>query len=196
MESTISQIVGVFAIIAFVIAPHMKKKTNLLIFVTFGNLFTVVEFLLLSSMTEVAVISISTVRTITFFMFSRYDKRAPVWLLVVFMSMQGAAVYFTWKSWVSLLMLFDIVQTYGQWQTNMKVLRILTIIGAIPIGIYNIIVGGYTGAVNQFLQAVSSAIALWHKHYRIPPTPAQAGDQGSTTNLPSTPSSSDSCSEK
>ena len=166
MESTVSQIVGVFAIIAFIIAPHMKKKSTLLIFVTFGNLFTVVEFLLLGSMTEVAVISISTVRTITFFIFSRYDKRAPVWLLIVFMAMQGAAVFVTWKSWVSLLMLFDIVQTYGQWQTNMKVLRILTIVGAIPIGIYNIIVGGYTGAVNQFLQAVSSAIALWHKHYR------------------------------
>jgi len=82
--------------------------------------------------------------------------------------MQGSAVYFTWKSWVSLLMLFDILHTYGQWQTNVKVLRILTIIGSIPIGIYNIIVGGYTGAANQFLQAISAAIALWHKHYRKP----------------------------
>jgi len=168
MESTLSQIIGVFAIIAFVIAPHMKKKSHLLIFVIFGNLFTVVEFLLIGSMTEVAVISISTIRTITFYVFSRYEKRAPVWLLIIFMSMQGAAVFVTWKSWVSLLMLFDILQTYGQWQTNMKVLRILTIIGAIPIGIYNIIVGGYTGAINQFLQAISSAVALWHKHYRKP----------------------------
>jgi len=82
--------------------------------------------------------------------------------------MQGGAVYFTWKSWVSLLMLFDIVQTYGQWQTNMKILRLLTIVGAIPIGIYNILVGGYTGAVNQFLQAISAAAALYHKHYRKP----------------------------
>jgi len=168
MASTISQIIGVFAIAAFVIAPHMKKKPMLLLCVTIGNLLTVVEFSLLGSMTEVAVISVSTVRTIAFFIFSRYDKRAPVWLLISFMSMQGLAVYFTWKSWVSLLMLFDLVQTYGQWQSNMKVLRILTIIGAIPIGIYNIIVGGYTGAVNQFCQALSAAIALWHKHYRLP----------------------------
>jgi len=168
MASTISQIIGVFAIFAFAIAPHMKKKPMLLMCVTFGNLLTVVEFLLLGSMTEVAVISISTVRTITFYIFSRYDKRAPIWLLISFIAMQGAAVYFTWKSWVSLLMLFDMVQTYGQWQTNMKILRICTIIGAIPIGIYNIIVGGYTGAVNQFCQAISAAIALWHKHYRHP----------------------------
>lgn len=168
MASTLSQVLGVCAIIAFIIAPHMKNKSTLLIFVTFGNIFTVVEFLLIGSMTEVAVMSISTVRTITFFMFSRYDKRAPIWLLISFILMQGAAVYFTWKSWISLLMLFDIAQTYGQWQSNMKVLRILTIIGAIPIGIYNIIVGGYTGAVNQFLQAISSAIALWHKHFRTP----------------------------
>jgi len=168
MESTISQIIGVFAIVAFAIAPHMKKKPELLICVTLGNFLTVVEFLLINSMTEVAVISISTIRTVTFFIFSRYDKRAPIWLLIAFMGMQGAAVYFTWKSWVSLLMLFDLVQSYGQWQTNMKVLRFLTIVGAIPIGIYNILVGGYTGAVNQFCQALSAAIALWQKHYRHP----------------------------
>jgi len=168
MESIISQIIGVFAIIAFATAPHMKKKSELLIFLTIGNILTVIEFLLIGAMTEVAVISISTVRTITFYVFCRYDKRAPVWLLIAFITMQGSAVYFTWKSWVSLLMLFDILHTYGQWQTNVKVLRILTIIGSIPIGIYNIIVGGYTGAANQFLQAISAAIALWHKHYRKP----------------------------
>ncbi|MDR2598691.1 MAG: YgjV family protein [Oscillospiraceae bacterium] len=166
MESTISQIIGVFAIIAFAAAPHMKKKSILLLFLIIGNFLTVIEFLLLGSMTEVAVISVSTVRTVTFFFFSKYDKRAPIWVLIAFLAMQGGAVYFTWKSWVSLLMLFDMVQTYGQWQTNMKILRICTIIGSIPIGIYNIIVGGYTGAVNQFLQSISAAIALWNIHYR------------------------------
>lgn len=165
MESVISQIVGVFVIFAFVIAPHMKTKTALLACVVIGNLLTVVEFSLLGAMTEVAVMAVSTVRSVAFFIYSKQGKRAPVWMLILFMAMQGAAVALTWKSAVSLLMLFDIVQTYGQWQTNLKVLRFLTIVAAIPIGIYNIIVGGYTGAVNQFGQALSAAIALWRKHY-------------------------------
>jgi len=166
MASNISQVIGILAIVAFVIAPHMKKKPEILIFIILGSLFTVVEFWLINSMTEVAVISISTVRTITFYIFSRYEKRAPIWLMFAFMAMQGAAIYFTWKSWITLLMLFELISTYGQWQTNLKLLRLLTIVASIPIGIYNILVGGYTGAVNQFLQAISAGVALWNKHYR------------------------------
>ena len=169
MASEISQGVGVLVIIAFVIAPHMKTKTALLFCVVVGNILTVIEFLLLGATTEVAVISVSTVRSITFFFFSRVGKRAPVWLLILFIAMQGGAVFATWKSWVSLLMLFDAIQTYGQWQTDMKILRISTIVSAIPIAVYNILVGGYTGAINQCCQAVSASIALWHKHYRKRP---------------------------
>lgn len=168
MSFVISQILGVLAIIAFAISPHMKAKSTLLVFVILGNVLTVLEFLLLGAMTEVAVMSISTVRTVAFFLYSRLDKRAPIWLLLLFICLQGGAVYVTWKSPISLLMLFDIVQTYGQWQTNMKILRICTIIASIPIGIYNIVVKGYTGAINQGCQAVSAGIALWHKHYRKP----------------------------
>jgi len=166
VNNILSQSLGILAILAFFIAPHMKSKTQLLMFIIAGNIFTVAEFALLGAMTEVAVISISVVRSVTFFVFSKYGKRAPLWVCLLFMAAQGGAVALTWKSWVSLLMLFDMVQTYGQWQTNMKTLRILTIVGAIPIGIYNILVGGYTGAVNQFGQAASSAIALWQKHYK------------------------------
>ncbi|MCL1964738.1 MAG: YgjV family protein [Firmicutes bacterium] len=166
MAFVLSQIIGVIVIIVFVIAPHMKTKPALLLCIVIGNLLTVIEFLLLGAMTEVAVISISTVRSIVFFLYSRSEKRAPAWVFLLFAGMQGGAVFVTWENWVSLLMLFDVVQTYGQWQTNMKILRISAIVTSVPIAVYNILVGGYTGAVNQCCQAVSASIALWHQHYR------------------------------
>jgi len=77
-------------------------------------------------------------------------------------------VFLTWKGWFCLLMLFDVGQTYGQWQTNLKMLRISIIVTSVPIGIYNLIVHGYTGAVNSLVQLLSAGAALWHRHYRKP----------------------------
>jgi len=166
MAFALSQAIGVLVILASVISPHMKTKPAVLFYIVIGNLLTVVEFLLLGAMTEVAVISVSTVRSIVFFAYSRAEKRAPMGVFLLFIAMQGGAVFVTWKSWVSLLMLFDLISTYGQWQTDMKVLRIATIASSIPIAVYNVLVGGYTGAINQCCQAISASVALWQKHYK------------------------------
>ena len=166
MAFALSQIIGVLAMLIFVIAPHMKTKPVLLLCIVIGNLMTVMEFLLLGAMTEVAVMSVSTVRSIVFFAYSRAEKRAPFGVFLLFIAMQCGAVFVTWKSWVSLLMIFDLAQTYGQWQTDMKVLRICAIVSSIPIAVYNILVGGYTGAINQCCQVISTGAALWHKHYK------------------------------
>ena len=175
MAFVLSQIIGALVIAAFAVAPHMKSKPALLLCVVIGNLLTVIEFLLLGAMTEVAVISVSTVRSIAFFLYSREGKRAPIWVFLMFAGMQGGAVFVTWKSWVSMLMLSDVIQTYGQWQPDMKTLRICTIIVSVPIAVYNMLLGGYTGAVNQCCQAGSAGVALWRKHCRrgAPPPPGR-----------------------
>ncbi|MDR0483646.1 MAG: YgjV family protein [Cellulomonadaceae bacterium] len=164
--SVLSQAVGVVVIILNAIAPHRKAKSSVLLFLLLGNVLTVVQFALLGATTEVAVIAISTIRSLCFFLYSRRDKRAPLWLLAVFIALQCGAVAATWGGPLSLLVLFDVVQTYGQWQTNMKVLRMCTIVASIPLAIYDLLVKGFTGALNQIIQAVSASIALWHKHYR------------------------------
>lgn len=166
MAAVLSQIVGVFVIVAVVVAPHLKNKRDLLLVLLLANALTVVQFALLGAATEVAVITVSTFRTLVFYLYSRREMRAPLWVFVGICVLQGGAVALTWKSALSLLMLFDMVQTYGQWQTNMKVLRVCTIIAAIPIGIYNFAVKGYMGAINQAGQAVSASYALWNLHYR------------------------------
>ena len=162
----LAQILGVLVIAIFAVAPHLKEKPEMMLCIVVGNALTVVEFLLLGATTEVAVIAISLVRSIAFFFYSRREQRAPVWLLILFMAAQAGAVFLTWKGWFCLLMLFDVGQTYGQWQTNLKILRISIIVTSIPIGIYNLIVRGYTGAVNSLVQLLSAGAALWHRHYR------------------------------
>ena len=168
LDFDLAQILGIVVIAIFAVAPHLKKKPEMMLCIVIGNILTVVEFALLGAATEAAVISIALVRSLAFFFYSKREKRAPVWLLVLFMAAQAGAVFVTWNDWFCLLMLFDVGQTYGQWQTDLKILRISIIVTSVPIGIYNLLVHGYTGAVNSLIQLLSAGAALWHRHYRKP----------------------------
>ncbi|MCL1952893.1 MAG: YgjV family protein [Oscillospiraceae bacterium] len=161
-----AQILGILVIALFAVAPHMKKKPEMMLCIVIGNLLIVVESLLLGAMTEAAVIAVSLVRSVVFFLYSRREKRAPVWMLIVFMAAQAGGVFLTWKSWFCLLMLFDVGQTYGQWQTDLKILRLSIVLTSVPIGAYNLLVREYMGAVNSLVQLLSAGAALWHRHYR------------------------------
>jgi len=172
----LAQVLGIVVIAVFAVAPHLKKKPEMMLCIVIGNLLTVAESALLGAMTEVAVIAISLVRSLVFYFYSRHGKRAPVWLLVLFMAAQAGSVFLTWKGWFCLLMLFDVGQTYGQWQTDLKILRLSIVVTSVPIGVYNLIVRGYTVAVNDLVQLVSAGAALWHRHYRKPKAAANQTD--------------------
>ncbi|MDR1564887.1 MAG: YgjV family protein [Oscillospiraceae bacterium] len=161
-----AQIIGVLVIIVGAIASHMKTKSALLLCMVAVNVLLIAEFSLLGAITEVAVISVALVRSVTFFLYSKFGKKAPAWLLALFIAAQITAVILTWKSWICVLMVFDALETYGQWQNNLKVTRITIIVASVPVGIYNLLVRGDTGAINSAVRAVSASIALWHNHYR------------------------------
>ena len=164
----LAQILGVLVILIFALAPHLKSKPEIMLCIVAGNVLIVVESLLLGAKTEAAVVAIALVRSLVFFFYSRKEKRAPVWMLSLFMAAQAGCVFVTWKDWFCLLMLFDVGQTYGQWQTDLKILRISIIATSVPIAIYNLHAELYTSAVNSFVQIFSSGAALWHRHYREP----------------------------
>jgi hypothetical protein len=166
MQFIVAQIIGVVVILLGAITSHMKTKSALLLCIVAGNVLLIAEFSLLGAMTEVAVISIALVRSITFFLYNKFGKKAPIWLLILFITAQVSAVFFTWTSWICVLMVFDALETYGQWQDDLKVTRITIIVASIPIGIYNLLVRGDTGAINCAVRTISASIALWHNHYR------------------------------
>lgn len=104
---------------------------------------------------------VATVRTIVFYLFARKDKKAPFWVMLVFLLTFITSTIMTWNSWVCIFVLISAINTYGQWQNNLKIMRIAIIITTLSLGTYNILVMAYTGAINEFLQTISASIAIW-----------------------------------
>ena len=66
-----------------------------------------------------------------------------------------------WESWYNILLILSMVYSYGQWQEKKAVLRGSQALATIFNGTYCIIVGAYTGALNEFIQTASATVALW-----------------------------------
>ena len=69
---------------------------------------------------------------------------------------------FTWNSIFSLLPLIGMMANlYGQWQDNMKRIRILAIVSAALWLIYAFYTKVYTAMLTEILKITSSSIGLW-----------------------------------
>ncbi|MDR3012443.1 MAG: YgjV family protein, partial [Chitinispirillales bacterium] len=78
----------------------------------------------------------------------------------LFLILQIGATILGWVSWWSFLTLALLLNTYGQWQTNKKILRICLLISSLIIGCYCFHAHAYTGAINKWLQALSAIVSI------------------------------------
>ena len=161
MNFYIAQALGIIITIINIIAPHFKKKSTILFISTTANVLYLGVYYLLGEDSGVAMYIVMIARSLTFYLFSRKEKKAPFWVMLLFVSASIISVIVTWSGWVCLLLLGAAANTYGQWQKNLKVLRVALIITTLSLGTYNVLVGAYTGAVNEYLQVISASVALW-----------------------------------
>jgi len=121
----------------------------------------IIMFYLLSAWTGVASSSLAVVRSFTLFMFARRDKVAPVQAIALFILLQIGVIVISWQGLVSLLMIFVIATIYGQWQKNIKITRICSIIASTGFLTYCLLSEAYTNVINEIVIICSAGIALW-----------------------------------
>jgi len=66
---------------------------------------------------------------------------------------------------------------YGQWQNNMKWVRIFAIVSAVLWSTYAFYTGIYTAMLTELLKGVSSAVGLWRFRNEAKPRPEES-DEG------------------
>jgi len=157
----IVQVIGLVLIITTFITPHSKKHSNVLLMILITNLLSCAQFYFADAKAGLFGLMVATVRSVVYWGYSSKNKKAPLLILLFFIIAQSLATIMGWVDWFSILTLALILNTFGQWQTNEKVLRLCLLISAIIMGIYCFYTSAYTGAINKFLQAISTAIALY-----------------------------------
>jgi hypothetical protein len=141
--------------------PQAKSRRGMLAVILIANLLSCAQFFFVSAKAGLFGLIVTTIRSFAFWALSGKDKQISKWVLFLFIALQLSSTVVGWDNLWSLLTLSLILNTYGQWQSNIKTLRICLLISAVFMGIYCIVTGAYTGALNKFLQAGSTVIALW-----------------------------------
>ena len=140
----------------------MKSKENLLILGIISNVFFTVQFLLTNAMTGAIQGILMIARGIVFYMFKKRNIKPNFTVLLTFIIAIVAATMLTWQNALSAFPLGSMLANiYGQWQNNMKTLRILAIVGSVCWFAYEFYYGMYTSIIMEICIIVSSLIAIW-----------------------------------
>jgi hypothetical protein len=155
-----AQVVGVILIGLTLITPQAKSRSGMLFVILLANFLSCVQFFFVDAKAGMFGLIVTTIRSVVYWAFASKDKKAPLMIFLLFVVLQTASTFVGWEGWFSALTLCLLLNTYGQWQTNEKVLRICLLSSAVILGIYCFGTHAYTGAFNKWLQAVSTIIAM------------------------------------
>lgn len=157
----IAQITGILAIIAFAISPQQKTKNKVLIFQLLSNILYALQYLILGAFSAVATSIIGAVNNLVFYGYAKKDKEIPIVLLYIYIIIILIAGILTYDNIFSIFpILLSILYTYGVWQSNLKIYRMIAVVGALAWIIYNWAVGAYANAIGNGFQCVSAIIAV------------------------------------
>jgi hypothetical protein len=141
----------------------MKTKENLLLMQVVSNIFATTQYALTATALTGAVQNIlGVIRGIVFYFFKKRDLNPNKIVLVIFEIAIILGTIFTWENIMSSLPLIGMTANlYGQWQNDMKIVRICAVISAVLWSVYAFYTGVYTAMLTEILKIVSSLIGLW-----------------------------------
>lgn len=158
----IVQILGIVTLIFYVFSLQMKKKENLLVMQIVSNVTFALQYILTLAWTGATMAAIAVIRGIVFYIFKKKKIKPSIIALLIFEIAMIISTILTWESALSLLPLIGMsVSLLGQWQDNMKWIRISTIIGATFWLGYELSAGLYTAVLTELCNIASSMVGLW-----------------------------------
>jgi hypothetical protein len=156
------QVLGIFALIFYALSFQMKIKEKLLIMQVISNVFTSIQYILVMALTGAIQTILGVLRGIVFYFYKKRGLNPNKIVLIIF---ELAIILGEALTWNNILRCFPLIgmtaNLYGQWQNDMKWLRILAIVSAILWSIYAFYTEVYTAMPTEILKIVSSLIGLW-----------------------------------
>jgi hypothetical protein len=156
------QVLGIIGLIFYAVSFQMKTKENLLIMQVISNVFTTIQFALTMAVTGAVQTLLGVIRGIVFYFFKKRNLNPNKIVLIIFEIAIIFGTIFTWNGILSLLPLIGMTANlYGQWQNNMKIVRICAVISAVLWSVYAFYTGVYTAMLTEIFKMASGLIGLW-----------------------------------
>jgi len=158
----IVQGLGICTLILFVTSLQMKTKENFLLLNIVALVLYGVQFLLSNAITGAATMLVGIIRSIIFYIYKKRNLNPSIAVLAFLLCLNSALSILAWQNMLSFFpFLGQMSNIYGQWQNDMKRLRIFSIIACVCFFIYLFYAGMYTAMLNEVFVTISSIIALW-----------------------------------
>ena len=155
------QSLGIFALVFYGLSFQAKTKENLLIMQVISNIFSTVQFILTAAVTGAVQTMLGVLRGIVFYFYKKRGLNPDKIVLAVF---EIAIILGAVLTWGGILSVFPLVgmtaNLYGQWQNDMKLIKIFAIISAVLWSVYALYTGVYTAMLTELLKIVSSVVGL------------------------------------
>jgi len=117
---------------------------------------------LLNATSAAAVSVVSIFRLVTIYLIERKGKKVHVFVLVLFILLLVVVGFFTYKGPLSTIpIIITILYTYGTWQPNTKILRIIFFICAWMWIYFNYNVGSYILIAGNVMEIISSVVSFF-----------------------------------
>lgn len=157
----ISLIIGIIAVIFYILSIQCKSKRNVLYMQLVANVFYSIQYLLLNALSAGFITILSVFRCFIYNVYETKNKKIPVLYPILFIVLITIISIITYTNILSLIPLFiNIAYILCTYFNNLKAMR-LTFLGcAITWIIYNYKVGAFASLIGNVFEIVSCLIAL------------------------------------
>ena len=158
----LANILGVIGIFFLVVSVQCNKKSSILIFQIFANIFYGLQYLTLGAFSAGVMSIVSLLRCLIFYSYDRKGKLVPLWLFLILALSIIFPIFFTYDGILSLFpIVATLVYSYATWQKNLSLFRKLVLSVSILWITYNFCVGAYISVIGSVFEFVSSLLAIY-----------------------------------
>lgn len=159
--NVLAQVIAIIALTMTFISYQQKNKKKFLFFQILASLSYSLQYFVLGALSGAITDLISLGKNVIFY---KDEEKGKITKFNVFITIEIIVIIcgiITYQNVFSLLPIFiTIINTYGNWQKNLKVSYMIGFLNSILWIIYNVAVGAYVLIINCIIELIGSIIGI------------------------------------
>ena len=158
----LAQCFGIAGMLFLMLSIQNNKKSNILIFQIFANIFYGFQYITLGLFSAGLMSVVSLARCFIFYHYEdKKNMQTPIGWLIALSTVTIGISFFTYTNVLSLIpIIATLLYTYAIWQKDLGKFRMIVTSSSIGWIVYNGLGGAYVSLIGSFFELVNGIIAI------------------------------------
>ena len=162
----ISQILSGIALVLICGGYFLKNKLTFTLFHAISNFLISASYLVLGEFVGGIIIFISTLRSLTFFIFDKYNLKHMPFTVPIFLTGYVLATVFLWESWLDLFPLINgFLATFSLMVKDLQHTRFFIAPALILLTVYAFFCKNYVSAATFIIELIVITVAIFKTYF-------------------------------